>query len=418
MKIAYVVNQYPPMISSGLGRYVEEVTPHLAAEHRLTVFTLNDGHLPVEADDGEVRVYRPIGFILRAISRRRRLNRTRRAEFLLLTANVVANNWRYVRRLRRTAPDERPDLVAVHDSTNFLSALLCHHLLRLPVVLHVHTTEYGVAPQRSISDPFRFFAALERRVGRIARRVVVATEEVREQLTAAGWAPNVDVVLLGGTFERVLAAPGFDRDRLRASATALRAGLGIAAQDPVLLFVGRLERQKGIYPLLEAMRRIAPAVPGLRLVMLGEGDAAGVNRIVAGTGLAGRVIATGEFVTGERLMAHYELADACVFPSLYEPFGLVATESMALGKATILGDGFPAVYGGDDADRPAVRYVRTADPDDIARTVIEVMTDPELRRRLGERAERFVAERLSWARTAADTTAIYRAAAGRLHQPT
>ncbi|MEW9534455.1 glycosyltransferase family 4 protein [Microbispora sp. NPDC049125] len=413
MRIACVVNQYPPNITAGLGRYAELITPYLARDHRLAVFTLNDGHQPVyERGDG-VTVYRPVGRVLGAIGRRRRLNRTRGAEFALLALNVVVSNWRYFLRLRRAGRDERPDLVAVHDSTNFLCGLLCHYVLRLPVVFHVHTTEYGVAAQRTVNDPLNVFAAVERWLARISRRVVVATPEVRAELAAAGWnrAP-IDVVRLGGTYEQVLADPAFDRDALRAGAAALRARLGIAAGDPVLLFVGRIERQKGVYPLLEAMRKIAPAVPGLRLVIVGEGDDAGVARIVAETGLDGRVLTSGGFVDGKALLEFYEMADACVFPSLFEPFGLVATEAMALAKPTVLGDGFSRIFAGDDPDRPAVRFVRSADPDDIARVVVEVMTDPEQRRTLGARGERFVRESLSWGRAADETLAVYRVALG------
>jgi glycosyltransferase involved in cell wall biosynthesis len=322
--------------------------------------------------------------------------------------NVVVSNWRYFLRLRRLAPGERPDLVAVHDSTNFLAALLCHHLLRLPVVFHVHTTEYGVAPQRSITDPLSVFAAVERWLARIARRVVVATPEVREQLAAAGWnRDTIDVVCLGGTFERRLA--GVDRAALRSGAAALRARLGIADGDPVLLFVGRIERQKGIYQLLEAMGKIAVALPRLRLVIVGEGDEAGVARIVADAGLDGRVLTSGGFVDGAALLEYYELADLCVFPSLFEPFGLVATEAMALTRPTILGDGFSRIFLGDPAD-PAVRFARSADPGSIADAVIDLIEDPVARHALAESGERFVRERLSWARAAAETIAVYRAA--------
>src|SRR5690606_31122944 len=177
------------------------------------------------------------------------------------------------------------------------------------------------------------------------------------------------------------------------------------------LFVGRIERQKGVYQLLAAMPRIAAAVPGLRLVVVGEGDERGVRRIAAESGLADRVLTSGGWVDGRELPAYYAMADACVFPSLFEPFGLVATEAMALGRPTILGDGFSRVFLGDPAE-PAARFVRAADPADIARGVIEVMTDPELRRMLGERGERLVRDRLSWARTAAETIAVYRSAAG------
>ncbi len=174
--------------------------------------------------------------------------------------------------------------------------------------------------------------------------------------------------------------------------------------------MGRIERQKGVYQLLEAMREAADAVPGLRLVIVGEGDEVGLRRIVATTGLRGRVLTSGGFVEGQALLEYYELADACVFPSLFEPFGLVATEAMALSRATILGDGFSRIFLGDDPARPAVRFVRASEPDDIARGVIEIMTDTGLRRGLAERGERFVRESLSWSRAAAETVEVYRAA--------
>ncbi|TMR22528.1 glycosyltransferase family 4 protein [Nonomuraea turkmeniaca] len=402
MRIAFVINQFPPNITAGLGRYAELITPHLARDHELEIYTLNDGQQPVDEQVDGITVYRPRTPLLRG----RRLNRTRRAEFLLLALSVVVSNLRYVLRLRR---GKRPDLVAVHDSTNFLSGLLCHYVLRLPVVFHVHTTEYGVAPQRSITDPLNLFAALERWLARISRRVVVATPEVRDQVVAAGWTRTpIDVVPLGGTFEPVLA--GLDRQSLRAAAAARRLELGLSEADRVLLFVGRIERQKGVYQLLEAMRAAAAAVPGLHLVIVGEGDELGVRRIANSAGLRGRVLTSGRFVQGRELLEYYELADACVFPSLFEPFGLVATEAMALGRATILGDGFSRIFLGPDPARPAARFVRASEPADIARGVIEVMTGTALRRALGDRGERFVRENLSWDRAAADTIEAYRAA--------
>ncbi|MEU4512541.1 glycosyltransferase family 4 protein [Nonomuraea wenchangensis] len=405
MRIACIVNQFPPNVTAGLGRYVELITPHLARDHHLTVHTPNDGALPVDERVDGVAVHRPR---VRLPGRGRRLNRTRRAEFLLLALRVVASNWRYVRRLRR---GPRPDLVAVHDSTNFLAGLLCHYLLRLPVVFHVHTTEYGVAPQRSIADPLNLFAALERWLARVSRRVVVATPEVREQLLAAGWRRTpIDVVPLGGTYEPVLADPAFDREALRAEAAELRRSLGLAERDRVLLFVGRIERQKGVYQLLEAMREVEKAVPGVRLVIAGEGDETGVRRITAATGLHGKVVCSGRFVPARELMAYYELAEVCVFPSLFEPFGLVATEAMALGRAVVLGDGFSRIFIGPDPARPAVRFVRASEPADIARGVAEVMADATLRRALARRGERLVREGLSWERAAAETLAVYDAA--------
>jgi glycosyltransferase involved in cell wall biosynthesis len=84
---------------------------------------------------------------------------------------------------------------------------------------------------------------------------------------------------------------------------------------------------------------------------------------------------------------------------------------MALAKPTILGNGFSHIFLGDPA-HPAVRFVQSTDPGDIARVVIEVMMDPDLRRTLGTRGERFVRQNLSWSRAADQTLEAYRVALG------
>lgn len=406
MRIAYVVTQFPPQVRSGLGRYAEEITPYLAGarRHELTVHTLNDGRQPVTERRDGMTIHRPLGRLLGAALRRRGLAPARPGGFVLLALHVLASNWRYVRMLRR----DPPDLVVLHDATNFLCGLAAHYLWRLPVVLHIHTTEHRTAARRRMLPALGVLAGVERWLGRIARRVVVAADEMREHLAAAGWdRERIDVVWLGGTFERVLADPAFDRDGLRAGAAGLRGRLGIPAGDPVLLFAGRLVPHKGIFELLDAMPEIAAAVPGLRLLVVGDGDLAGVRRVIAQRGLAGRVVTSGGWVTGRALLEYYELADACVFPSSFEPFGLVATEAMAMGRPAILGEGFPRVFLGDP-ERPAARF---APGGGIAGAVIEVMTDPALRAALGERGPRLVRDRLSWARAAEATLAVYRAAA-------
>ncbi|OLT12302.1 hypothetical protein BJF79_22595 [Actinomadura sp. CNU-125] len=166
-----------------------------------------------------------------------------------------------------------------------------------------------------------------------------------------------------------------------------------------------------MYELMEALPEIVEAVPDVCVVLAGEGDRLGVRRIAARAGLSARVCTPG-FVAGDELAAYYAMADACVFPSRFEPFGLVATESMALGRPTILGAGFSRIFTGDDPGRPAVRRIGGTGPDAIAAAVIDVLTDPAVRRELGERGERLVRERLSWERAAAATSRVYRTAVG------
>jgi glycogen(starch) synthase len=285
-----------------------------------------------------------------------------------------------------------------------LAAFLCSRVLRVPIVFHLHTTEYSLAPRRSVADPLNVGRALERWLGRAAARVIAPSPEVRELLVADGWAADrIEVVLQGNPLER---AP-----RPTAPAVAaVRAELDLPPGATVLLFVGRLEVQKGIFTLLAALPEVVAADPSVVLVTVGEGDR---DRVAAlARDVPGHLRMVERFLDVTELPAWYAAADVCVFPSLFEPFGLVAAEAMSLGRPVVLGDGFSRVFAGDP-DRPAARYASATDPGHLAAVLTEVLADPGLRRSLGDRAERLTRDRFDWTRTAAATLDVYRSAAGR-----
>lgn len=417
MNIGYITNQFPPNVTAGLGRYVEVMTPRItAAGHHLWVCTLNPGTLPIRSSSDRLTVYRPSGRVLGALLRRRPRNRTKRLDFLLLAANVLVSNLRYIWFLRRVSRDHGLDLIAVHDSTNALAALACRRLLGVPVVFHVHTVEYSVARSNAgaaVGDPFGLFGRIEAHLARVATHVVVPTPELREQLVEVGWEPGrIDVVVLGNPFEERLVGTLPVRD-LSERGRALRARNGIPDDAHLLLFVGRIERAKGIDLLLEAMPAVVAADPRTRLVLLGEGDAEGVAAAVERSRLGAHVVPPLGFVDGEALLDWYAAADLCVFPSRAEPFGLVALEAMSLGKAVVLGSGFSRIFGGEttDPEQAAVRYTGPR-PGDLARVVTELLADDERRARLGIRAAGR-ARAFRWERTAERTLAVYAEATGR-----
>lgn len=410
MNVVAIISQFPPYVTAGLGRYAECVHPHITNRHRLHVFTINPGHLPAVESHADLTVHRPIGRVLGSVFRRRALNRTRRLDFMVLALNVIVSNVRFFVGIRRLSRRERIDVIAVHDPTNFVGALLCARFVDAPIVFHLHTTEYGLAPRRTISDPLHIFRAIERRLGRVAERVVVPSSETAALLAGGGFERSkIVVVPQANTLESVVPEQGFDADVLDARNRAARRRCAVDADEKVLLFVGRLGVQKGVYPLLEAMVTIVDADPRIRLLLVGEGDRAGVRRIATATGLEAHVTLSPGFSELDELLDYYAMADVCIFPSLYEPFGLVALEAMSLAKPVILGDGFSKVFEGEP-QRPAVRYVRSADPRHIAQVVVEVMSDEDAQAALGRRA--FALQRqFSWRRTADETLAIYRAVA-------
>jgi glycosyltransferase involved in cell wall biosynthesis len=172
---------------------------------------------------------------------------------------------------------------------------------------------------------------------------------------------------------------------------------------PYLLHVGTIEPRKNLVRLVRAYRKVAARGLPHALVLTG---AAGWRPEALLQELAvdapGTVVRT-SLLSEEELDAVFRGADAFVYPSVYEGFGLPVVEAMARGVPTVVStaSSLPEVAG------DAALGVDPNDVDSIARAVERVLTDEtladELRRRGREQAARF-----SWARTARDTLRVYR----------
>jgi glycosyltransferase involved in cell wall biosynthesis len=152
----------------------------------------------------------------------------------------------------------------------------------------------------------------------------------------------------------------------------------------VLLFVGRLVKEKGIETLLEAWHRSGIGAHAT-LAMAGAGPLAPEG---PGVKLLGEL-------PRDRLPALYAGADALVLPSIrtatfLEPWGLVVNEAMHQGTPVIASDAVGAVAGGLVKDGRNGLVVPEGDPEALAARIRALAANPELRQRLGEAAKRDV----------------------------
>ena len=160
-----------------------------------------------------------------------------------------------------------------------------------------------------------------------------------------------------------------------ALARAARARLGVGAA-PLVLYAGKLSIGKGTPVLLEALDRIAAAVPGARFALAGKGDIA----------LPARpdLHVLGVLPQAE-LFALYRAADVIVVPSVWpEPLSRVLLEAMRIGRPVVA----TAVGGTPEAVEHGVTglLVPRQDPEALAKAVIELLLDPERRARMGRAA--------------------------------
>lgn len=192
---------------------------------------------------------------------------------------------------------------------------------------------------------------------RAADHVFTVNDSVKDEaVSLIGIDPGKITVIKNGV-NAALFAP-------RAKDSALLARLGLAASDPVLLYVGVLHSRKNLGVLLQALPMLPQAC---RLVLAGDGPAAYVEKLKAeaqALGLADRVLFAG-YVSYPELPAYYSLADVFVLPSLYEGMPKVLLEALAGGKPAVLHSGY-----GLDPDLEA--YVDKVDCTDPARLAAQV----------------------------------------------
>lgn len=379
MRIAWVTAEHPPVVRAGLGRYSARTVPRLvAAGHDVVVLTVNPGGLPASRREGGALVLRP------AVPSGLRFGRLRRHPALdtaaittaVAATGAVAAGW-----LRREHARRPLDVVAFHDTTSGpWAALRIARRLPVPLVFHIHSTETTMTGHAVVPDPLGLLARAERRLGATADRVVVLTDEQRSLLVRHGWDAG-----------RLRVVPhGLDPVDLGRPDRGVRAAYGIPPEAPLLVFAGRLVPVKGIETLLRALPQVAAAVPDVRLLVVGESKGGGVDPRLQR--LAGpQVTFTRRFVPPDVVAGAMAAADVCVVPSVFEPFGLVALEAMALGRPVVLGPGCARVLTGPADEPTAVRVPAGAGP--LATELVALLRDRGRAERMGKAAaERVRAE--------------------------
>jgi glycosyltransferase involved in cell wall biosynthesis len=227
-------------------------------------------------------------------------------------------------------------------------------------------------------------------------------------LIATSGAESREYVEAGAEEQRIAVRPNGFPDLLGEHERGkLRALLGVDDNAPVVLYVGRIAHGKG----LELLVRATAELTGVHVAIVGPDGGHGVQHELLGLrerlGLAERVQLVGPLRRDE-LPAVYADADVFVLPSSYENFGLVAGEAAAAGAAIVVTNrcGVAELF----AQRGAlvVPYAEA----ELRRALARLLSDQELRKRLGREAREVAAE-WSWPRVVELQECIYRVALGR-----
>jgi rhamnosyl/mannosyltransferase len=277
------------------------------------------------------------------------------------------------RESRRLAPDGRPeppDIVNLHSPYPWgeLSFLLSR--VDLPSVLLYHS---DIVRQKRLLAAYRPF--LDRILDRVDLIVTSSQNMVDNSQFLAPRAAKCRVVPYGLPAERLNSTPAIERRALE-----LRAAHG---GNPIVLFVGRLVYYKGVEILVQAMKGV-----DADLVLVGEGPLEDdLRTLAAQSGMSGRATFLAP-QDDEELLAWYRAADVFCLPSVArsEAFGLVQIEAHAAGTPVVSTD-LPTSVPYANLHEVTGLTVRSGDVQALREALVRLLSDAELRARLGRQAQ-------------------------------
>ena len=395
VKVLMLSWEYPPHSVGGLGKHVMELVPalsRLGVEVHLVTHG-GSGGLPDEtiaeatdsAGTGRFVVHRapPVSgdggdFFLAA----RRMN-----DSIETVARAV---W------TKSGPF---DVIHAHDWLVGFAAVSLKQQYKTPLLTTVHATEYGRCRGTLGNDMSRAIDHTEWWLAYESWRVICCSHFMAHEINVALSAPTdkLDIIANGVDPARfdALAKESLDTFRLRFA----------GPDEAVVFYVGRVVYEKGVHLLVQAMRQILDQGARVKLVVAGTGDSLhAVRQLATNLGIAPHCFFTGFIPDGVRDRL-FRIANVAAFPSLYEPFGIVALEAMAAHTPVIAS----AVGGLQEVLRHNENglTVYPNSVDSLAWGILTTLNDPERAAQRADAAYRMVVDDFNWGTIARRTNAVY-----------
>ena len=386
MKILMLTWEYPPRIVGGIARVVHDLSQRLMKDgHDITVVTYRDGDTAYFENDKGVKVYRVDNYMIRP---------NNFIEWILqLNFNMVAKASEII------SKEGKFDVIHAHDWLVANSAKTLKHAYGIPVISTIHATESG-RNSGIHDDTQRYINDTEWMLTYESTEVIVNSNFMKGHVQG----------LFGLPFDKINVIPnginlnnfnGVERDYDFRRQYA-------ADNEKIILYLGRLVYEKGIQHLISAMPKILDGYHDSKLVIAGKGGMLDdLKAQVSRMGIDNKVYFTG-YLNAKQVQKMYKCADVAVFPSTYEPFGIVALEAMLAGVPTVVSD----VGGLNEIVEHGVTGMKSyaGNPNSIADSILTLLYDHQLCNNVAKNAKAEVKRQYNWNKIAQDTHFVYQKA--------
>ena len=386
MKILMLTWEYPPRVVGGIARVVNDLSKRLIKDgHEVTVVTYREGNAPYYELDKGVKVHRVDNFMIKSNN---------------FIDWVMQMNFNMVAKASEIMQKEGNfDVIHAHDWLVAYAAKTLKHAFNVPIVSTIHATEAG--RNSGIRDEQqKYINDTEWMLTYESTEVIVNSNYMKAELQRLFGLPfeKINVVPNG---VNLLSFSGIDRDYEFRRKYAMD-------NEKIILFMGRLVYEKGVQHLIAAMPKILNGYNDVKLVIAGKGGMMDELKAQAeALGLGNKVYFAG-YMNGKDVQKLYKAADISVFPSTYEPFGIVALEAMLAERPVVVSDAGGLNEIVQHKENGMKCYMGNANS--IADSILELLFDQQLCTNVVKKAKAKVKNEYNWNKIAQDTHFIYQKA--------
>lgn len=386
MKILMLTWEYPPRIVGGISRVVHDLSHKLVKDgNEVTVVTYKEGDCPEFENDKGVKVYRVENYMIHPNN---------------FTDWIMQLNFNLTSKASQIINEQgKFDCIHAHDWLVAYSAKTLKDAFQIPIVSTIHATEAG--RNSGIHDDVqRYINDTEWLLTYESTEVIVNSNYMKCELQR----------LFGLPFEKINVIPnginlnnynGIDRDYDFRRKYAMD-------NEKIILYIGRLVYEKGVQNLIAAMPKIINGYNDTKLIIGGRGGMYDELREQArNLGIENKVYFTG-YLSSKEVQKMYKCADIAVFPSTYEPFGIVALEAMLAGVPTVVSD----IGGLNEIVDHGVNGMKSyaGNSNSIADSVLSLLYNHQLCDNITKNAKAKVKKEFNWNKIAQDTYFTYKKA--------
>lgn len=393
MKILMLTWEYPPRVVGGISKVVYDLSHKMVKEgNEVTVVTYKDGdNVKYYENDKGVEVYRVDNYMIRPNNF---IDWIMQLNFNMITkANEIINK------------NGKFDVIHAHDWLVAYSAKSIKESYNIPLISTIHATESG--RNSGIHDETqRYINDSEWMLTYESSEVIVNSNYMKNEVQRLFGLPYDKInVIPNGVNLQLFSNVNVDYDFRRQYAMD---------NEKIILYVGRLVYEKGIQNLIAAMPKILDRYHDSKLIICGRGGMIDeLREQVKYLGIDNKVYFAG-YCDSKKMQKMYKCADVAVFPSTYEPFGIVAIESMLSGTPTIVSD----VGGLNEIVEHGVTGMKSyaGNANSIADSVLALLFDPKLCANISQNAIKKVKENYNWSKITDSTYYVYQLAIGKTVQ--